>query len=92
MKLTTGIKNNVSQIFAVAEKNVRLASRHKLPLILTFVTPLLGIILPIIVLGKILTFTDSFGPWDGGNFVVYQFTAYQLMLLYQIVGRFTSGI
>ena len=92
MNLIKGLKNNASQIFAVTEKNVRLASRHKLPLILTFITPMLGIILPIIVLGKILTFTDNFGPWDDGNFLVYQFTAYQLLILYQIIARFTTGI
>lgn len=84
--------NNVSQIYAVAEKNFRLVSRYKIQFILSFITPILGIILPIVTMGMILTFTDNFGPWDGGNFIVYQFTSYQLILLYQIIGRFQNSI
>jgi len=92
MNLIKAIMNNVSQIFAVAEKNFFLVSRYKIRMILSFITPILGIILPIIVLGRILDFTNNFGPWDDGNFLVYQFTAYQLMLLYQIIGRFQTSI
>ena len=92
MNLIKALKNNISQIFAVTEKNVRLVARFKLRLILGFITPILGVILPIVIMGRIFTFADNFGPWDGGNFIVYQFTAYQLILLYQIIGRFQQGI
>ncbi len=92
MSLSKALKDNVSQILAIAEKNVRLASRHKIPLFLLFIGPFLGIIMPIIIMGKILTLTASFGPWDSGNYIVYLFTSYQLLLLYQIIGRFTNGI
>ena len=94
MNLINGIKNNLSQIFAIAEKNVRLLSRYKLRLILGFFTPILSIILPLIVMGEIFNLNrgESFGPWDGRNFIVFQFTSYMLILLYQIVGRFQQGI
>ncbi len=92
MKLVEEIKDNISQIFAIAEKNVRVVTRHKLPLIMSFFTPMLTIVVPLITMGRILTYTDNFGPWDGGNFVVYLFTSFQIVLLYQIISRFTGDI
>ncbi len=92
MKLTKVVKENISQIFAIAEKNVRLATRHKLPLILSFIMPVVSIFVPLIIFGRILSFTDNFGPWDGRNFTIYLFTSSQLMLLYTIIGRFTGAI
>ena len=90
MKLVVGIKDNLSQIFAIAERNVREATRHKLPIILSYFTPIISIIVPLIILGRIITFNNNFGPWDGGNYIVYQFTAYQIVFLYQIINRFTG--
>ncbi len=87
-----GINDNLSQIYAIAEKNVRIATRHKIPLILGYFTPILSIILPLVIFGTIYTLIDSFGPWDGRNFAVYLFTTSQLLLLNQIITRFTGGI
>ena len=92
MKLLRAIKENLSQIFAIAEKNVRLETRHKLPLILSYIAPIYGMIVPLLVMGTIFSFTDGFGPWDGRNFVVYIFTSTQIMALYQLSSRFTGLI
>ena len=93
MKLLAGIKNNLSQIFAIGEKNVKLATRLKIPLIFQLVIqPILAIILPLIIMGEIFTFADNFGPWDGRNFAVYQFTANQILLLYRLLGRLQGAI
>ena len=92
MKLVVGIKNNISQIFAVAEKNVKLLLRYKITLILTFITPVLGFIVPLIIMGKIFTLADNFGPWNNNNFIVYQFTTYHISLLYSIIFRFQGSI
>ena len=86
------LMDNFSQIFAIAEKNVKTQLRYKLNLVLKLVNPLLGIILPLIIMGKLLTFSENFGPWNKGNFVVYQFTSYQIVLIYHIIGQFQTNI
>ncbi len=92
MKLLAGIKNNLSQIFAIGEKNVKLATRLKIPLIFQLVIqPILAIILPLIVMGQIFSF-NSYGDWDSRNFAVYQFTANQILLLYRLLGRLQVAI
>jgi len=92
MKSLVAVKNNISQIYAIAEKNVKLLLRYKINLILTFILPVLGVIVPLIIMGKIFDFTDNFGPWDDRNYSVFQFTAYQILLLYGIIARYQVGI
>ena len=94
MNFIKGVKENVSQILAVAEKNVKLGSRHKLALILTFVSPIIGVIMPLIVMGEILNFAeaDNFGPWNSRNMAIYQFTAYMSVMLYNIINSIQRGI
>ena len=86
------VKEDFSQIFAIAGKNVKMTLRFKLNLILSLLNPLLGIVMPLIILGTLFTFTENFGPWNKENFVVYQFTTYQIMLIFQIVSRFQTSI
>ena len=86
------LKDNFSQIYAIAEKNVKLQLRFKLNWILGMTFPILGIILPLIVMGQLFGFSDNFGPWNRDNFVVYQFTSYQISLIYQIMSRFQGNI
>lgn len=90
--LIVSIKDNFSQIYAIAEKNVKLQTRKKLPLIVTLITPILGVIVPLIILGKIFDLAGNFGPWNGENYVVFQFTAYQILLIYAIISRFQGDI
>ena len=86
------LKDNMSQIYAIIEKNVKIQLRHKLNWFLSLIFPIIGIVLPLIIMGQLFTFTDSFGPWNRDNFVVYQFTTYQINLIYQILNRFQSSI
>ncbi len=93
MRLLVGIKANISQIFAVAEKNVKLESRLKIRLIFqSIIQPILAVILPLIIMGKIFTLAAEFGAWNSENFIVFQFTAYQMLLLYRIIARIQGGI
>ncbi len=86
------LKDNLSQIFAITEKNVKIQLRHKLNWFLSLIFPIIGILLPLIIMGQLFTFTDNFGPWNRNNFVVYQFTTYQINLIYQILTRFQANI
>lgn len=86
------IKDNLSQILAITEKNIKLQLRFKTTLFFNFINPLLAVILPIIVLGQIFTFNEAFGPWNSQNFLVFQLTTYQILLLYRIITQFSNQL
>ena len=62
------LKENLSQISAITEKNLKLAFRFKFKVIITYITPILSILMPLIIMGEIFTFQSSFGPWNAENF------------------------
>ncbi|MFX1391978.1 MAG: ABC transporter permease [Promethearchaeota archaeon] len=90
MKLADIIKNNFSQIIALTEKDLKVSTRLKIPLLLSFISPVLGIIMPLIIMGKIFSFNEELGPWNAGNFLVYQFTATNISLLLQLTRVFSG--
>jgi ABC-type polysaccharide/polyol phosphate export permease len=87
---TETIKNNISQIFAITEKNVKLGLRFKFKLIFSFFSPIISIIVPIIIMGKFFDFNVNFGPWDQSNYTVYIILAYNIILLQGIKGTFPN--
>lgn len=90
MNYVKTIKDNLSQIFAVVEKDLKLYTRFKLPVLMNFITPILGLVLPLVIMGQIFTFNEDFGPWNSQNFMVYILTAYQIGLMTGINNRFPS--
>jgi len=73
------IKNNLRQIIALTEKNIKLNLRIKSMLIIGMFTPLITIAMPLIVM-------NSFFP--SVNLILYQFIAYQVYLIRGIVNEF----
>lgn len=86
------LKDNLVQIFAIAEKNVKLRLRVKSAFIISFITPFLNIIMPLIILGQLFTFTENFGPWNNSNFFIFQITAYHLTITFAIMNSFPSQL
>ena len=84
------IQNNLSQIFAITEKNVKLGLRFKLPLFFSFISPIISIIVPIILMDKFFDFNVNFGPWDQSNYAVYIILAYNILLVQGIRSTFPS--
>ena len=84
------IKNNISQIFAITEKNVKLGLRFKFKLIFSFISPIISIIVPIIIMGKFFDFNADFGPWDQSNYMIYIILAYIILLVQGIKNTFPS--
>lgn len=82
------IKKNLSQILATTEKNIKFHLRFKLNLIITLTTPFVSIIIPLILMGQLFIFRDSFGIWTERNFIIYQFIAYNIILLKRIISNF----
>ena len=82
------IKYNISKIIAITEKNIKLKLRFKFGIILGFITPILSVFLPIIIMGEIFEFNNHYGPWTSENFIIYQLMAYNIILIKGIMGQF----
>jgi len=82
------IRYNVSQILALTEKNIKLNTRFKVNLIVSFITPIISILMPLIVFGKLFEFSSNLGPWNEANFLVFTFIAYIINLLAGIISEF----
>ncbi len=88
------LKDNISQILAIVEKNVKLGLRFKISLVLRFLSPIISIIMPIIVLGQLfnVSFNENFGPWNKENFYVFQFVMYQLNVMIGVRSAFPGHL
>ncbi len=88
MNISKSIKKNLSQIYAITEKNIKFSLRFKFNLYISFVTPIISIIMPLILMGQLFSFNNRYGPWTEKNFIIYQFVAYNIMLLRRIITDF----
>lgn len=88
METIKGIKNNIVQILAITEKNLMLDLRFKFTLIFSFVTPIISILMPVIIMGQFFNNNIEFGPWTQSNFLVYTFTAYNIFLLNRLISLY----
>lgn len=82
------IKENLSQIIALTEKNIKLELRYKFGLILSYLIHILSIFTPIIIMSNIFELRTNVGSWTANNFLLYQFLAYNIMLLSGITNIF----
>ncbi len=81
-------KHYLSQIFTIAEKNVKIQLRFKFNLYSTIIFPFLPIIMSIIVLMKFFSEGVTFGQWNETNYLVFLFTAFNIELLRNIIQNF----
>ena len=83
------IKDNLSQILALTEKNIKLSLRYKLGLVLGYINQIIAIFMPLIIMQNIFNLRDTpIGFWTAGNFILYQFTAHNISHMSSITGRF----
>lgn len=90
MRLIRTIEYNLSKIFAITEKNIRLNLRFKYNVIFEFITPIFSVILPLIIMGTLFNFNEQYGPWTANNYFIYQFLAYNIILLKGLINEFPS--
>lgn len=83
------IQNNISKIVAIIEKDIKLRLRFKFKLYFSFISPMISIILPLIIMGKFFEFNIEYGPWNSSNYMVYIFLAYNIMLLRGLINRYS---
>jgi len=87
IKLKT-IKDNLSQILALTEKNIKLSLRYKLGLVIGYINQIIAIFMPLIIMQNIFDFRVSLGYWTASNFILYQFIALNISHISGITGRF----
>ncbi len=90
MSIKRLLKNNLTQIFAITEKNLSLKLRFKQTLIIELISPLIYVLMPLIVLMAFFDFRSNLGPWTKDNFLIFQIVAYNLFLLKNIIYQ-TAG-
>jgi len=88
----SNLRETFNQIYAIAEKDIKLELRFKFRFIMAFIYPIIGIIMPIIVMNSLLSYNIEFGPWNSTNFMVYQILAYNIGLINGIQNRFQSSL
>ena len=81
-------KDNLSQILALTEKNVKLALRYKIGLVLGYINQIIAIFMPLIIMQNIFAFKPTLGLWTSSNFILYQVIAYNISHISGITGRF----
>ncbi|MHA1756285.1 MAG: ABC transporter permease [Promethearchaeota archaeon] len=82
---------NLFQIFAIVEKELRIKLLLKFNLIISFISPVIGIILPIILMERFFDFNSQFGIWSENNYLLFPFIAYNINLLKGLIMTYASG-
>ena len=83
-------KYNISRIFTITEKNVKIKLRFKFKLISSVVSPFLLIFLSLIALWKFFDVGIRFGRWDDTNYFVFLFMAFNIVLLEKVIQDFPT--
>jgi len=73
------IKKNLTQIIALTEKNVKLNLRFKVNFIISLLTPIITIAMPLIIMNRFFPEIEL---------IVYQFIAYKIFLMRGIITEF----
>ena len=81
-------KDNINQILAITEKDLKLKIRFKFTLIISLINPFIAILMPIIIMGSFFSFNVEFGPWNSTNYFIFVILVYNITLLKQIIMTF----
>jgi len=84
------IKDNISQILAITEKNLKGALRFKVNLIFSYFYPLINLIIPIIIFDQFFQYNIQFSPWTEQNFLIFILLAYNISLLSRLYTVFIN--
>ena len=75
------IRENLSQIFAITEKHIKLNLRYKIRFIIYLFFPIVSILMPLIILKNFFDFNAQFGSWNEDTYYIYLFLAYDIYLI-----------
>ena len=86
------IRYNISQVIALAEKNIKLKMRYKYQVLFRYISPIIGILMPLIIFSALFSFNQSFGIWTQENYIIFLLSIYNLNLLKSIISEFPSHL
>ncbi len=86
------IRYNISQVIALAEKNIKLKMRYKYQVLFRYISPIIGILMPLIIFRALFSFNQSFGIWTQENYIIFLLSIYNLNLLKSIISEFPSHL
>ncbi len=86
------IKTGIIQTLALTELNIKLDLRFKGTLIISYIRPIVIILMPLIIFSKFFEFNSSLGPWTPSTFLIFLFTAYEFSILQALIIKFDSRL
>ena len=92
MKFIKILKYNLSKIIAITERNVKIKTRFKAPILISFIAPIFTIIVPIFIIGKFFEYNTEFGQWNATNYLIYQFVAIQIITIKAVMGELPNWL
>lgn len=75
------VRRVILKTSAIVEKNIQMKLRYKYRTIFSYVTPIITILIPLIVLDKFFDYNVEFGPWTSKNFLIFVFIGYNILLM-----------
>ncbi|MBN1216052.1 MAG: ABC transporter permease [Candidatus Lokiarchaeota archaeon] len=84
-KSIKNLRRILSKSYAISEKNIRMQLRFKYSLLVGYITPIISIIMPFFIFGKIFNYNPNLGPWNAQNYIVFLFISYNLLLMSSII-------
>lgn len=82
------IRRIIIKTSAIAEKNIQTQLRYKLPIIFSYISPIISMLMPVIVLGVFFELNAQFGPWTSYNYLIFVFIGYMIMLMRGMIQKF----
>ena len=86
------IKTGITQTLAITEINIKLDLRFKGTLIISYIRPIVTILMPLIIFSRFLEYNSSIGPWTHSTFLVFLYTAYEISILQTLIARFDGRL
>ncbi|MEE9379080.1 MAG: ABC transporter permease [Candidatus Lokiarchaeia archaeon] len=75
------IRRVISKTSAIVEKNIQMRMRFKYKTILSYITPILTILITVIIMDKFFDYNIKFDPWTSENYMVFVFIGYNILLM-----------
>jgi ABC-type polysaccharide/polyol phosphate export permease len=79
------IRRIFPKAFAIAEKNVLTQIRFRFNILFRWGLPIITILMPIIILDRFFDFNQNIGPWTQGNFMIFLFIGYNIMIMQSMI-------
>jgi len=80
----------LTKIIAITEKDLKLRLRFKYDIFVSFINPIISIVMPIIIIGQFFNYNANFGSWTEKTYYIFIFMAYNIILIESITGEFPT--